>query len=659
MRLTDQRLDVRTGAFDRFRERPIEITEHLAPVHVAFLDFVEVGLHVRREFDVEDVGEALDHHLLDLLAELGREEAPLLKLRVTTIDECRDDRCVCRRTADAKALELFHQACLGEARWRLREMLRRRDRFDGYLFALLDGGKSLLCLEWLPFLRLARFLVKFLVAVELDDAAGRSEQEPIEVEIDRRGVENRRRHLRRHEPLPDQFVQLVLIFLEMLPDVLRTARRIRRADCFVRILCVFGLAVHVEARCVGQILLSEHHLDVVARLIRGGRRDAGGVGTHVGDQTRRPILANINALVEILSQPHGSLRAKAELLGRILLERAGGEWRAGVFPALATLDLRDLEGLPGLERGENIIRLFFVADDGLFAIEQMQLCGELLALFLEQRLHRPVLDGLERSDLALTLDQQPQRNRLYSPCRDPFFYGLPEHWTRLVTDKSIEHAPRLLRVHFALVDVARVLNRGLNGVASDLVEQNAPHRRAVLGFDLLGDVPGDCFPFAIRVGGEEDLARVTRGALQLSNRFFLSRDRYILGLEAVIDVDPDFLFRQIPNVTDGRPHSIRAAEILADGLRLRRRLDDYERGRPWLMLMISIEVLGDLLSGLCGSRRRLGLWGRLCSSRRFFGYFSLRHFLSVPWGCRRFPTNLPGPFLPGVPAKHSVRGVPG
>src|SRR5687768_16405801 len=78
VRFGDERFDV--SVFQRGGERPIEIFEHLAPVHVALLDLIESSLHLRCELDVEDVGERLHHHALDLVAKLRREEAPLLQL---------------------------------------------------------------------------------------------------------------------------------------------------------------------------------------------------------------------------------------------------------------------------------------------------------------------------------------------------------------------------------------------------------------------------------------------------------------------------------------------------------------------------------------------------------------------------------------------------
>src|SRR5689334_8529983 len=123
----------------------------------------------------------------------------------------------------------------------------------------------------------------------------------------------------------------------------------------------------------------------------------------------------------------------------------------------------------------------------------MQLGGELLSVFLEQRFYRPVLDRLERANLALTLYQEAKRDGLNASRRDSFLDGLPEHRARLVADQSIEHATRLLRIDFALIDVARVLNRALHRITRDLVEQHATHRCAVTRLDLLRDVPGDGF----------------------------------------------------------------------------------------------------------------------------------------------------------------------
>ena len=288
--------------------------------------------------------------------------------------------------------------------------------------------------------------------------------------------------------------------------MLGPARRIRRADGLVRVLRVLRLAVRVEPRSIRQVLLPVHHLDVVARLVSRGRRHASGVGAHVGDQADSAFLTDLDSFVEILRQPHRPLGAEAQFLRRVLLERARRERRGRILAPLATLYFRDLERLARLERGENLVGFALVADDGLLAVEQVKLRGELLLVFFQQRLDRPVLDRLERADLALALDEQPKRDSLHASGRDPLLHGLPEDRAGLVADESIENPARLLRIDLALVDLSGVGDRELHRIARDLVKENAPDRRAVLRFDLLRDVPRDRFALAIRIGRQKDLA---------------------------------------------------------------------------------------------------------------------------------------------------------
>ncbi len=132
------------------------------------------------------------------------------------------------------------------------------------------------------------------------------------------------------------------------------------------------------------------------------------------------------------------------------------------------------------------------------------------------------------------------------------------------------------------------------------MEENTPHRRAVLRFYLLCDVPRDCLALAIRIGREKDLAGITRGALQLSDSLFFSGDRHVFRLEAVLDVDSHLLLGQIADVTDRRAHAVRAPEVLPDRLCLRRRLDDHERCRARLRRSV---VLGDPGRALSGASR--------------------------------------------------------
>jgi len=106
----------------------------------------------------------------------------------------------------------------------------------------------------------------------------------------------------------------------------------------------------------------------------------------------------------------------------------------------------------------------------------------------------------------------------------------------------------------------------VNCVASDLVKKNAPDWSAVFSSDLSRDVPRDRFTFAIRIGREQNLAGLFRNILQLGKSFFLAGNRYVFRLETILDVDADFLFGKITDVTDCVANALTASEILADCL---------------------------------------------------------------------------------------------
>jgi hypothetical protein len=136
-----------------------------------------------------------------------------------------------------------------------------------------------------------------------------------------------------------------------------------------------------------------------------------------------------------------------------------------------------------------------------------------------------------------------------------------------------------LCIDFSFVDLTGSRDRSLDGVLRDLVEQDALDWSAILAPDLTRDVPRYRFTFAIGVSRKENLPRVPRGILQVCQGFFFSGNRYVLGLEPVLDVDSNFLFGQIANVPDCRTNTIPAAQVLADRLGFRGRFDNDERGR--------------------------------------------------------------------------------
>src|SRR6185503_12656934 len=185
---------------------------------------------------------------------------------------------------------------------------------------------------------------------------------------------------------------------------------------------------------------------IFARLLRRTLGNARRVGSHVRDETDRTLAPDLDALVEILSDPHRALRAERQLFGGFLLKRGRRERRRRILAALAALDLSDVEGFAAFEIADDPVGLLLVRNLRFLAVDVMELRGELLVLLLQQRLDGPILDRLERANLALALDDESKRDRLDATGRESLFHRLPQHWTRFVAHEPVEHASRLLRI---------------------------------------------------------------------------------------------------------------------------------------------------------------------------------------------------------------------
>src|ERR1043166_8016157 len=174
--------------------------------------------------------------------------------------------------------------------------------------------------------------------------------------------------------------------------------------------------------------------------------------------------------------------------------------------------------------------------------------------------------------------EQPRRGGLPPPRREAGLDAFPQQRRRLVAHQPVEHAPRLLGVHLALVDVERVGEGVGDRVLGDLVEQDAPHLAPVA--QLARDVPGDRLALAVRVGGEEHPLRRLGRLLDLGEGLGLFLDGHVFGREAVLHVHAQLALRQVAHVPHGRLHGIARAEVLPDGLCLGGRFDDDERALP-------------------------------------------------------------------------------
>ena len=402
-------------------------------------------------------------------------------------------------------------------------------------------------------------------------------------EIDGDGVERGRDHLRGDGALPDQFVEAPLVVGEEARDLGGRVQRGGRAHGFVGFLRVLGLGL-VDVGLVRQRCGAEIARDDVADLAERILRQAHRVGTHIGDQADRALVAERDALVELLRDLHRTARGEAELARGFLLQRRRRERRRRTPLALLAGDIGDVKR--ALRRGldARARRLGGVAvGDGelleLLPVEAGQARGEALRGMRAFGLDAPVLAGDEGFDLLLALDDHAQRRALHAARGQTALDLAPQHRRQVEADEIVQRAPRLLGVDEIAGDRTRLEHRFLDRARRDLGEHHAL-QRAVLEqaalFQDLRDVPADGLTLAVRVGRQEDAFRRLRGLRDRLDVLFVLFDQVVAHREVVRRIDCTLLRDQIAHVAVRGQDVEVLAEVLVDRLGLRRRLDDEE-----------------------------------------------------------------------------------
>ena len=207
---------------------------------------------------------------------------------------------------------------------------------------------------------------------------------------------------------------------------------------------------------------------------------------------------------------------------------------------------------------------------------------------VEGALEIPVRRDAELHPFALPVHHEPRRHGLHATGREPGHHLAPQHRADLVAVEAVEDASRLLRLDEVHVDLAGVLDRRVDRLRGDLVEDHPVHRH--LGLELVEQVPRDGLALAVLVGGEVELVGVLEQALQLGHVRLLVAGHDVDGLEVVVDVDAEAgpglaleagrdvssALRQVADVADGGLHDVSPAQVALDGAGLGRRLDDDE-----------------------------------------------------------------------------------
>ena len=233
----------------------------------------------------------------------------------------------------------------------------------------------------------------------------------------------------------------------------------------------------------------------------------------------------------------------------------------------------------------------------LLAVNGREFSGKLCAApFLELHADRPVFLGHECLNLLLAVAYKLDRHRLHAAGGKPLLDLAPEERAELVADDAVEHAARLLRVHAVEVDRVRILDRCLNGGLRDLVEDDAAILVRVDAQNVR-EMPSDRLAFAVRIACQIDLGGALRILLQRLDEIALAADIDVLRRKVVLNVDAELALRKIAQMPHGRPHHVFLAKILLDRLRLRRRLDN-DQGLRSFLLRCSLFRRGLLRNGL-------------------------------------------------------------
>ena len=83
----------------------------------------------------------------------------------------------------------------------------------------------------------------------------------------------------------------------------------------------------VKIGLFGRVLVAIYFADTGERALLRLGGDTHGVRSHIGDKRDMVSVFRLDALVEMLGEAHGLGRGKAQLVGGILLHRAGGKRR--------------------------------------------------------------------------------------------------------------------------------------------------------------------------------------------------------------------------------------------------------------------------------------------------------------------------------------------
>ena len=161
------------------------------------------------------------------------------------------------------------------------------------------------------------------------------------------------------------------------------------------------------------------------------------------------------------------------------------------------------------------IGVTFIADRqpvDLLAVELNQATGEALPVRFEGRTDLPIFLRPEDLDLALAIDNQPQRDRLHPSSGLRAGKLAPQDRRQRETHEIVERTPSPVGVDQILIEPARMLHRLGDRRIRDGVERHALDvcRQRLLLAEHLLDVPADGLTLPVGVGGEDQGVGILR-----------------------------------------------------------------------------------------------------------------------------------------------------
>ena len=180
--------------------------------------------------------------------------------------------------------------------------------------------------------------------------------------------------------------------------------------------------------------------------------------------------------------------------------------------------------------------------------------------------HAPVFLRFKGADFVFALANQAQGGALHSAGAQAAPDFLPQQRGEVEADQIIQGAARLLRIHQAHIELARLFEGFLHAFFSHLVEHHAQGALvqifdAAFGFEDFVDMPGNGFAFAVRVSGQIEGVGFFGGGHDGVDVLFALGRHFIFHSEIVLGIDSAVFRHQIAHMAEGGQYFKIAAQV--------------------------------------------------------------------------------------------------